>query len=218
MIDKHEGDFYDYWSKKPRWVLDEAVCLFLGLDPRAIPRVQDRMGRQKKYPEIFPQKYNEYCEIAFDYMRANQLVTNMHPLHYISWADKIDIPVPQELRDLVMKRNNQTNWQTEYQKLKDETDKIIEQQKTQIANLENKKESTKRESDLSRSHSTLLKLFIAMASKSYKYNPNNKQLNVPKKIAEHTNEYGYPIHEDTVRTKIADALEKFPPYKELPKK
>ncbi len=214
--DKDKESVFGYWAKMPEWTLDEAVCLIACMNPkRFLAECNERSNGDFHYNT----DHGNYYKLAKRFVEKGILKSEAPPTEYIKWADDIKIPVPQKLRDLVMKRNNQTNWETEYKKLKDETDKIIEQQKTQIANLESKKAGNERQSDITRKQSTLLKLVAVMGFTAYKYDPKNgREHNACKEIEGDSHLYGHSIDEDTVRKWLKKASEEFPRNKDFERK
>lgn len=98
----HANADFIYWSKVEYWTLDESLALLLGKSPEVVTwkEVQAYVGASE-----FAQSYKSLRNLALRAQAMNRGQSGVHPNAVLEWADDMDIPVPQGLKDAMAERN-----------------------------------------------------------------------------------------------------------------
>jgi hypothetical protein len=136
---------FSHWSKATYWTLDEAIALSFGKEPEVVKweNVQPLVGDSK-----FAFQYSRVRDLAHRAIAWKQLNDPVLPTFYLAWARRTEIAAPEELIRLVESRGVMVgDWKDNYDKLKaqfdtlrTDTDKIIEDYKRLIAERDAYKE------------------------------------------------------------------------------
>ncbi len=109
---------FDHWSKMPYWTLDEAVALSLGKAPE---RVKWKDVAEHAEMSAFARNYSRRRDLAQRAVGMKQLTDGVVPAVFMRWAKQNDLPVPDELVQIVEKRGQtSTDWPTLLKNCQDE--------------------------------------------------------------------------------------------------
>jgi hypothetical protein len=224
---------FDHWSKAAHWTLDEAVALSFGKSP-------DVVNWTKVGPYVnvsaFAQQYARIRDLALRACRWEQVYDPVLPGIFLAWAERTEIPVPQELVAAVKARGAQVaDWQSLYEQLAkqaakaaDDYEAVTQTQRTtidelmaqcraleaQLASREAQPAEPARAKDIStRERESLLKLVIGMAIGAYAYDPSQRRSEKISEIAADLDLAGVGLDVDTVRKWIKEASNLVPTNK-----
>jgi len=173
-----DADF-SFWSKMPCWNLEEAVALSFGKCPEVVNTVKlEGCG----HTSPFIQKYHRLRDWVERARRTSQLAEPVVPKAFIAWARQNEVEFPATLEAAVAARE-------------ESAPSIPASGGRYEDNLHPKERPT------------VLKLIIAMAVKSYNYNPSNFRNEAIKRITSHVYDVGLSIDEDTVRNWLKESAE-----------
>ena len=192
--EKDRADFV-YWSKIPRWTLEEATALSFGKAPEFVnsDRVEVYQGQSS-----FADDYSKRRSPCFARRRPRSCRILVSPAEFIAWAEQTGVALPQEMVDAVRASAGRIE---DRRSLAAERDELREE-------VKRLKGEAVREKPLStRERETLLKIILGMAIKGYVYNPAAGRSNTPKEIADDLATLGISVSDDTVRQKLKDAFD-----------
>ncbi len=179
-----DADF-NYWSKQPYWSIDEALLLVLGKDPRKV-NVASMITHRSVSP--LAKKFVELQELARRYVNCCQLSNPVHPSKFLYWAEKMEIKIPNELRENVIRILNPEN-----------------------TNLREKQEQSNEDELMETERQSLYKLIAAMAYDGYGYNPTDRKSSLTTEL---TNavllHIGEKIDPNTTRKWLKAATQAYP--------
>ncbi len=118
---------FDHYCKCARWTLDEAVALSFGKEPKLVnwESIQLLVG-----VSAFARSYERLRDLTKRALSAGQLFDPVSPSIYLSWAKKLNIPLPD---GLVTGASNSgislKGWQDLYEIQKKHTEELAEQYK-----------------------------------------------------------------------------------------
>jgi hypothetical protein len=188
-----QADF-EYWSKMPRWTLDEATTLSLGKAPMVVDweNVKAYLGRSP-----FAEEYSRLRSLLHRANAAGDLHDPTSPAEFIRWAERTGIDLPRQLLDAVRAAAGRIE---DWRSLTVERDELRER----VSRLQ--QEAAKEKPLSTRERQTLLKIVLGQAIKGYAYKPDQSRNVAPREIADDLASLGIPIDEDTVRKwlRIAD--------------
>ena len=95
--EKDRADFV-YWSKIPRWTLEEATALSFGKAPEFVnsDKVEAYHGQSS-----FADDYSKRLSLLRSRAGGRELPVSISPAEFIGWAERTGIALPQELVDAV---------------------------------------------------------------------------------------------------------------------
>ena len=224
---------FDYWSKAAHWTLDEAIALSLGKSPEVV-----NWKKVEHYVNIsaFAKQYGRIRDLALRALQWQQVYDPVLPGFFLAWAERTEIPLPQELVAAVKARGVQVaDWESLYDHLADKAAKaaddhkeMIQTQRTTIdglvaqcralaARLASREaqpvEPTGAKDISTRQRDSLLKLVIGMAIRGYGYDPSQRRSETVSEIAADLDRAGVGLDVDTVRKWIREASELLPTNK-----
>lgn len=121
---------FDYWSKVPHWTLDEAIALSFGKEPTVI-----NWATIQKYASTsaFAKEYGKLRNLALRAVPWKQLFDPVTPGLFIAWTKRNEIPFPEELEKLAVKRGgNIMDWKAAYDTALEEHDKYAATMQEQL--------------------------------------------------------------------------------------
>ena len=190
--EKDRADFV-YWSKIPRWTLEEATALSFGKAPEFVnsDKVEAYHGQSS-----FADDYSKRLSLLLRAQEAEELPVSISPAEFISWAEQTGIALPEDLVDAVRASAGRIE---DRRSLAAERDELREE-------VKRLKGEAVREKPLStRERETLLKIILGIARGGYGYNPTEGRSPIPKQIADDLATFGILVSDDTVRQKLKDA-------------
>ena len=192
--EKDRADFV-YWSKIPRWTLEEATALSFGKGPEFVnsDKVEAYRGQSS-----FADDYSKRLSFLLHAQEAGELTVSISPAEFISWAEQTGIALPQDLVDAVRATVGRIEDRRSLTAERDELREEVKRLKEEAAR--NKPLST-------RERETFLKIILGMAIEQYGYNPKSGRSDAPKKIADDFATLGISVSDDTVRQKLKDAFD-----------
>jgi hypothetical protein len=112
-----------YWSIMADWDVAEAVALSFGLDPRRVNRDTLRpFARVSAFAALFASR----TALAERAVRVGQLSDPTWPGHFLKWAERLGLPVPEELVDAVRVRGVQiSDWRSEFEQMRTKHDEQL---------------------------------------------------------------------------------------------
>ncbi|MFN3252310.1 hypothetical protein [Roseibium album] len=180
---------YNYWAKLSFWSPDECAALSLGRDPRVAN--WDAIKEYTKTSE-FAEAYEARREIFVRAEAMGQLSTSTVPSVFLTWANQMQVSVPEELvaavRELETLISDQKPNNHPEQKRQQQSEKTL--QEKHIA---------------TRERESLLKLVIGMAIGGYGYDPKASRTSTAKEIVSDLQQRGLSLDEDTVRKYLKEA-------------
>jgi hypothetical protein len=216
----HASADFTHWSRAAHWTLDEAVALSFGKEPgivhwEALEPFQRISG--------FVRQYARVRDLAQRAVVWEQLFDPVLPGIFIAWAQRNEIPFPQELEAAVKKRGNQgVNWKAKYDELfalyeshRDDWKKIAEEWKDHAERASAEREGLKeqlnsaaRETPLGkRERESMLKMIAAMAIGGYGHDPTAGRSETVKQIVDDLQRQGVSLSDDTVRRYLTESIE-----------
>lgn len=165
---------FQYWCSMPKFTIDEAVLLSVGVDPSHFENsglfARDTKDWSKLWPAIqFLMRRREQFRRQFDPYLMDDPV---EPDEFLEWSERVDLAVHPEFTRLLKRFQ------------------LPRQAKTAAPNAPRQ---DKREVD------TIAQLFTAMAIEAYGYRPDQQRSPVPKEIVDLAASMGLVISDDTVR-------------------
>lgn len=217
----------DYWSKTAHWSLDEAIALSFGKEPEIV-----NWQTVGSYVHIsaFAKAYAKRRDLAQRAIVWKQLFDPVLPSIFLGWAKRNEIAYPKQLEELLVARGNHiVDWKAEYDKLRAEATKLLQEKAEAIAEIQAELEGVKgghalalalaqspikkRKSELStRETQTAMKLIVGMACGYYGYDPNLPRNTAVAQIADDLLKFDLQLDEDTIRKWIQRAVGE---YREL---
>jgi hypothetical protein len=191
-LQQYPDAHFAYWGKMAKWTLDEAVALTFGKAPQRFK--WEYIEREvRAFP--FAEKYSERRELALRAKLHTPHTQSVLPSVFIAWAQKMEIPVPNELIASVEK----------YAPLKP------------LKPLKPMKENKDDHDSLPETErNSLLKLVLGMAISAYKYDPKETRNHATGtsrgSIQYALNEHDLNMDEDTIRKYLNEASERFNPF------
>ncbi|WP_305989284.1 hypothetical protein [Roseibium sp. MMSF_3544] len=180
---------YNYWAKLSYWSSDECAALSLGRDPRVAN--WDAIKANTKTSE-FAAAFEERREICARAATMGQLSASSAPSAFLTWANQMQVSVPDELVAAVEELETQ----------------ISDQKSNHLPEHNRQQQSGKtlQEKHLAtRERESLLKLVISMAIGGYGYDPKASRSSTAKDIASDLQQIGLSLDEDTVRKYLKEA-------------
>ena len=207
---------FSHWSKAVYWILEEAVALAFGRDPKEV-----NWASVEEFVDLSPfaVRYARLRDLIERAKTASQLSDPVLPVHFIHWVKKNAIDFPPDLEDALRAQGHQVaQWQS-LEEIKQQLDiereahhacnlqLIRAKQELQHLSQQNSKLQTERMSKLhTKERETALKLILVMAKKKYGYIVGRRN-NASTAIAGHVRDLGLEIDEDTVRNWLGEAAE-----------
>ena len=192
--EKDRADFV-YWSKIPRWTLEEATALSFGKAPEFVnwDKVKANHGQSS-----FADDYSKRRSLLFRAQEAKELPVLISPAEFISWAERTGVALPQELKDAVRASAGRIE---DRRSLAAERDELREEVKRL------KEEAARNKPLLTRERETYQKIILGMAIEQYGFNPTAGRSDIPRQIADDLATFGISVSDDTVRQKLKDAFD-----------
>lgn len=168
---------FDYWSKATYWTLEEAIALSFGKDPK---KVSWKTIEQYSTSSLV-NAYRNLRELAVRAKNWKKLFDPVYPIIFVKWTKDNDIPFPEQLEELVIKRAGEgKNWEQEYSKLEVEAKEhrnTIRIQQTYIEQLESQLAEAKNNQFIDGYMSPYMKLMqqAVIANKVTETNHQKKQ-------------------------------------------
>jgi hypothetical protein len=190
--EKDRADFV-YWSKMPRWTLEEATALSFGKAPEFVnwDKVKANHGQSS-----FADDYSKRRSLLLRAQEADELPVLISPGEFIAWAERTGIALPQDLVDAVRASTGRIE---DRRSLVSERDELREEVKRL------KEEAARNKPLLTRERETYHKLTLGLAIIAYRYNPAAGRSNTPQEIANDLANLQIEVSDDTVRKKLSDA-------------
>ncbi len=177
----------DYWASMPTWTLDEAAILSLGKDPRDISWeiVQERLGHSEFVGELADRR-----ERISRGQAVGQLKDPTVPNAFLIWADHFSWDLPDGIFEAVAEYHGK------------ETGR-----RRKIGNLarQHGDEGSEDARHVKEQRSDA-KIILAIATAKFQFNPVSRT-SAARNIADCCVRQGMRIDEDTVRARLANALE-----------
>jgi hypothetical protein len=192
--EKDRADFV-YWSKIPRWTLEEATALSFGKAPQVVN--SDTVEAYHGQPS-FADDYSKRLSLLLRAQEAEELPVSISPAEFIAWAERTGIALPQDLVDAVRATVGRIE---DRRSLAAERDELREK----VKRLE--EEAAKEKPLSTRERETYQKMILGMAIKKYRYKPTRSRSNKPREIADDLDDLQIPVSDDTVRQKLNDAFD-----------
>lgn len=228
----------DYWSKMPKWSVEEATLLTIGVDPLEtnadrLSAIKDSLQYRKTRDLI------ERANVANHFTHSNAAMSH-DPVDtnlFICWIDNHDIAFPEKLKRQTLKaieRNGDDpktlkrqlktfqrmaessqnmakagfDLRKVHDKLREEREKNSAE-KTASSNKGNAKPLHLKEKE------SLFKMIIGMAIKGYGHNPKAKRTQTAPEIRKDLELLGLNLDEDTIRKWLKESAEILPPQDDL---
>lgn len=173
---EHVADF-DYWSRMPRFTVEETTCLSIGIEPEAFPAHKlidlQNSPSQKPWPQVqFLARRYEQLRRQF---QLQALVSDVRPKAFLEWVERVEFELHPEFQRL-LKARHLNNAST-----------------TVSVSVADERKPDRREID------KIAQLFTAMAIDSLGYVPGDTRSPIPKQIADIAAGMGMSVSDDTVR-------------------
>jgi hypothetical protein len=184
-----------FWAKVAHWNPDEAAALSLGYEPRFVnPNTVEPYLRTSHEAEVFDRR----LMLIGRALDADALKQGFSPADFITWADRISLELPKELRDAVatIGASDKT--------LHDQTDELRKQNVRLKIELEQCKAAN--EEPHPRERRSLQIIVAGMASGKYGFNPSAERNSATKAIVDDVALLGRSIDKDTVLTHLRGAF------------
>jgi hypothetical protein len=184
-----------YWAKVAHWNPDEAAALSLGYAPRFV-----NPSTVKPYLQTSPEaeELDRRSMLICRALDTDVLKQRFSPADFITWADRIRLEVPKELRDAVaiIGAADKTSH--------DEADELRKQNALLKIELEQCKAANK--DPHPRERRSLQIMVVGMASGQYGFNPRAERSLATKAIVDDIERLGLSIDKDTVLTHLRCAF------------
>lgn len=207
---------YEHEAKKSSWTLEATVALTLSWNPREIKRRAIKPSEfigpagedyQKRLELIkntaIPERFGKIFVLEI----GNPMWT-IFPRQFLEWAEKMDIPVPDELVRLVKKYSpkvNDTDWGAEYEKLKTTNSSLKKEINKKDKNIEVLGEENKEMHGVLKRVCPILTAIISMKPYSYRQDKSNFcAATIEKKFPLSG---GYKIQNKTIKKGCDDAVD-----------
>ena len=199
-----ENDF-EFYARAAVWEIQEAAALFVGRNPKTF-----NVAAIKRF-KITPSSADRYKSILELLERAcsiRQLNRADFPGRFLGWAESVNIDVPAELKQLVLKHNHQIVFPPNLYP-KSELNRRDVGGETGNAFTKSASETT--DKDLKqRERTSLLKLIVGMAIGGYAYDPHAKRSEAVPDIRNDLERVGLPLDEQTIRRYLKEGVEMLP--------
>ena len=184
-----------YWAKVAHWNPDEAAALSLGYAPRFV-----NPNTVKPYLQTSPEaeEFDLRSMLIRRALDTDALKQQFSPTDFITWADRICLELPKELRDAVetIGASDKTSHE--------EADELRKQNALLKIELEQCKAANK--DPHPRERRSLQIMVAGMASGRYGFNPSAERSLATKVIVDDIERLGLSIDKDTVLTHLRAAF------------
>ena len=216
---------FDYWSKMPKWSVDEAVVLSFGKSPKIV--TWKRLEGVLSYLSPFVEQCIKRKDLVIRAKRANYFTINdipmineqISPNKFVSWVQANNIDFPEELAQKVMVAYEANNApKTDYKNILS----ILREQHHASKHIDNTKEDSPLLARAKKQYSkkpkplhttekrNLLKIIIGMAIDGYGYDPKARKSPIPKELEGILDRLGISVSDDTIRARLKEAATHLP--------
>lgn len=193
---------YAFWSQMATWKVEQLPALLLDRDPH---QVTWESVQTDACPADLRAQYTECREIIENHQQSGRLAYITNPGDVLSWAKSNGFAYPQALEHAVRAKGGIiANWKTENQRLAAENEKL--KAENQQLKLAQENANVKIPSETAQKWVSLSAMALAMAIEKYGYNPKTKRNTSIALIASATVRNGQPFTDDTVRTRLDEAV------------
>jgi hypothetical protein len=199
---------FTYWAKMGKWTEEEAVSLFLGLNP-AFTKSETQLtcGRTRQYAA----QYFSLRKLAHRATIQKHIAYPYTPVRWLSWAKECDLPMPAELAEEIVKWDGASGAAVSADRARIAHLEAQLAEVTAGTNAHSLKCKDESPTIGTRERETMLKLIIGMAMKGYSYNPKAKRSDRINDIVCDLEKCGVKLSDDTVRRYLREAADLLPP-------
>jgi len=213
----------EYWARMPHWTEEEAAALLLGVNPEIMTNGSD------SWEDIVRAHAGQYAGILALTRRVTanrQIEPPCTPARWLAWAIALDMPVPEELRQLVDQwdgvgkasedREAESLLRTRIEELEAELAAVQNAHREFVQGLKADHlaeliAAAKSNQPLgARERETMLKIVIGMAVKGYSFDPRASRSDRINEIVRDVEKCGLSVSDDTVRRYLKEAAELLP--------
>lgn len=205
------------WARKPYWTVREAIDLSLNFDPFTTdgwrgeaPETGETIREREDRFRIF-ERAMEIAEIGEKSPAKDYLLWLKQRGYYVSpaWHRAAGLVDQNSQQSETVKLAEMSAANTDLQQQLEERDEQLKELQKKLEAASRDEDSSTQKSASTRRIATLQKALIACAVDGHSYDPRKKRSDVPKQIADKSDELGCTVIQQTVRNLLKEASEEY---------